>query len=166
MSSFFRDVRALGEPDLGALMALNNDHAVELRFETPDSFRALIAEAWLALAPADNAALLLVFAQDAAIEGPNFLWFKARYARFLYIDRVVVAPAARGRGLARRLYETAFAAGAAAGFDLIGCEVNLEPPNPASDAFHAALGFAEVGDAWLTAGKRVRYFTRRLALAR
>ena len=158
----FRDVRDLGEQDLDALIALNNDHAVELSLETAESFRALVAQAWLALAPPDNAALLLVFDQDAAIEGPNFAWYKARHDRFLYIDRVVVAPAARGRGLARALYETAFATGAAAGFDLIGCEVNLEPPNPGSDAFHAGLGFGEVGQARLPSGKLVHYLTRRL----
>jgi uncharacterized protein len=162
VSGAFRDVRRLGELDLADLLALNNDHAVELSLVTPESFRALLAEAWLALAPPDNAALLLVFDQDAAIEGPNFSWFKARYARFIYIDRVVVAAAARGRGLARQLYEKAFAAGAAAGYDMIGCEVNLDPPNPASDAFHAAMGFAEVGQAQLPSGKRVHYLTRPL----
>lgn len=162
MSADFRDVKTLGERDLAHLIALNNDHAVELSLVTADSFRALLAEAWLALAPPDNAALLLVFDQDAAIKGPNFDWYKARHARFLYVDRVAVAPAARGRGVARRLYEAAFAAGAAAGFDLIGCEVNLEPPNPASDAFHASLGFGEVGRARLPSGKQVHYLTRRL----
>lgn len=162
MTASFRDVRALGEADLADLIALNNDHAAELSWVTAESFRALLAEAWLALAPPDNTALLLVFDQDAAIEGPNFAWYQARHARFLYIDRVVVAPAARGRGLARQLYAAAFAAGAAAGFDLIGCEVNLEPPNPASDAFHASLGFSEVGRARLPSGKLVHYLTRRL----
>ena len=162
MSASFRDVSTLGGRDLADLIDLNNDHAVELSLVTPKAFRALLAEAWLALAPPDNGALLLVFDQDAAIEGPNFAWYKARHARFLYIDRVVVAPAGRGRGIARRLYETAFAAGAAAGFDFIGCEVNLEPPNPASDAFHARLGFGEVGRARLPSGKLVHYLTRRL----
>ena len=42
------------------------------------------------------------------------------------------------------------------------CEVNAEPPNPASDAFHAALGFTEVGQATLNRGKVVRYFARLL----
>jgi predicted GNAT superfamily acetyltransferase len=46
----------------------------------------------------------------------------------------------------------------------IVCEVNLDPPNPASDAFHAALGFAEVGTAVIDNGdKTVRYLSRRLA---
>ncbi len=49
-------------------------------------------------------ALLLAFDQDAAYDNPNFAWFKARTSRFVYVDRIVVAPAARGRGLAKALY--------------------------------------------------------------
>jgi hypothetical protein len=44
---------------------------------------------------------------------------------------------------------------------MIGCEVNSDPPNPASDAFHERLGFAEVGRAALPGGtKLVRYLSR------
>ena len=49
---------------------------------------------------------------------------------------------------------------------MIACEVNEDPPNPASDAFHAALGFTVAGQARIHGGKKsVRYFTRALALA-
>jgi predicted GNAT superfamily acetyltransferase len=42
--------------------------------------------------------------------------------------------------------------------------VNTEPPNPASDAFHARLGFVEVGRAVLPGGaKAVRYLRRALS---
>lgn len=37
----------------------------------------------------------------------------------------------------------------------------MEPPNPASDAFHAALGFEPVGSAGV-GSKTVRYFARTL----
>jgi predicted GNAT superfamily acetyltransferase len=46
---------------------------------------------------------------------------------------------------------------------MICCEVNLDPPNPASDAFHASLGFHEIGSAAMSNGKVVRYLTKVIA---
>jgi len=99
----------------------------------------------------------------AARYSPNFLWFGARYPRFVYVDRIVVASSARGRGCARRLYRDLFQHAAEAGHERVVCEVNSNPPNPASDAFHAALGFVEVGTASVYDGSRtVRYLSHAL----
>jgi uncharacterized protein len=39
--------------------------------------------------------------------------------------------------------------------------VNVQPPNPASDAFHEALGFSGVGRAVIQDGeKQVRYLVK------
>ena len=106
-------------------------------------------------------AFLIGFDQDADYHSPNFLWFRERYPRFAYVDRVAVAAPARGRGLARALYEDFFTKAAADGHTVIACEVNSDPPNPGSDAFHMALGFAVVGQAAIYGGKRtVRYYMR------
>ncbi len=108
----------------------------------------------------------MAFDQGAGYDSPNFLWFHERYPRFVYVDRVVVDPAMRKRGLANRLYEDLFCVARAAGHDVVVCEVNSEPPNPASDAFHQALGFTEVGRAAIHGGaKTVRYLARSLASA-
>jgi predicted GNAT superfamily acetyltransferase len=150
---------ALGEN----LLALNNAHASELSWLEPDHLVRLVASSWLALRIGNVAGFLLAFDQDADYDAGHFLWFRARHARFVYIDRVVVAAAARGRGHARRMYNTVFRLASDAGHDRVVCEVNLAPPNPASDAFHAALGFAEVGTAVIDGGdKTVRYLLRRL----
>ncbi len=147
-----------------ALLSLNNAFAAELSFLTPEQAALLVARSFMAARVGQADALLLAFDQDATYNNPNFAWFKARFPRFVYVDRVVVAPAARGRGLARMLYLALFAR--AAGHDRVVCEINLDPPNPASDAFHAALGFEGVGSAVLPGsgkpgiGKTVRYFSR------
>lgn len=153
----------LAGPDGLALLALNNAHAVELSWLEPGRLAHLVAEAFVARRVGVADALLLTFDQAADYDSPNFLWFRARYDRFVYVDRVVVADAARGRGLARRLYDALFDAARAAGHERIVCEVNAEPPNPASDAFHAALGFVPVGTAAIHGGKKtVTYLERPL----
>ena len=146
------------------LIALNNAHAQELSWLEPDRLRHLVAEAFAARRIGEVDGLLVAFDQDADYDSPNFLWFRSRLARFVYVDRVVVAHEARGRGLARRLYEDLFERSSVAGHTKIVCEVNSIPPNPASDAFHAALGFEPMGSGSIHGGqKTVRYLARDLA---
>lgn len=148
-------------PVADALLALNNADAEALSWLEPDRFRHLVTQAFAARRVGQADALLLAFDQDADYDSPNFIWFRTRYTRFVYVDRVVVAPSVRGRGLARELYQDLFESAALAGYERVVCEVNANPPNPVSDAFHAALGFAEVGSASIDGGRRtVRYYER------
>lgn len=141
-----------------AILALNNTFATELSWLEPGRLSLLIGRAFHARRIGHVDAFILAFDERAEYDSPNFLWFRARYPRFAYVDRVVVAPHARGRGYARRLYADLIEHAAASGRRVITCEVNLDPPNPASDAFHAALGFREVGRETIPGyGKTVRY---------
>ncbi|MGB3831988.1 MAG: GNAT family N-acetyltransferase [Mesorhizobium sp.] len=154
-------IEPVSAADEAAVLALNNAHAEELSWLEPGRLSFLLGQAFYARRIGALEAFIMTFDQDAAYDSPNFLWFRARYPRFVYVDRVVVAAAARGRGHARRLYEDLFGHAERAGHALVTCEVNSDPPNPASDAFHAALGFGEVGEAAIHGGeKRVRYFVR------
>lgn len=153
----------LAGSDGEALLALNNAHAVELSWLEPEKLTHLVEEAFVARRVGVADALLLTFDQAADYDSVNYLWFRERYPAFVYVDRVVVADSARGRGLARALYDDLFAAARAAGHERIVCEVNSDPPNPASDRFHAALGFAVVGTAEIHGGKKtVTYLERAL----
>ena len=146
-----------------ALLALNNAHAMELSWLEPGRLQHLVAEALVAWRIGEVDAFLLAFNQHADYDSPNFMWFCSRSANFVYVDRVVVAPSARACGHARRLYQELFKRSAAAGYERIVCEVNVDPPNSASDAFHAALGFVEVGRGTVqNDSKTVRYLVRDL----
>src|SRR5690606_7969016 len=92
-----------------AVLALNNAHAAELSWLEPDRLAELLDRAFHARRIGELEAFILSFDQDASYDSPNFLWFRERYPRFVYVDRVVVAAEARGRGHARRLYEDLFA---------------------------------------------------------
>lgn len=138
---------------------------MELSPLTADAFARLTGMAFHARQVGKADAFLIALDQDADYDSPNFRWMRRRFERFVYVDRVVVAAASRGRGLARILYEDLFTAARSAGQTRITCEVNSDPPNPASDAFHARLGFAETGSAVLPGGaKTVRYLSRTIAL--
>jgi uncharacterized protein len=153
------DLRHAPEPVLTQALALN---AGVIHWTSAlDRARLGVLLDWAVAAPAvieggRLAAYLLGFGPGSAYDSPNYRWFAARLARFAYVDRVIVAPGAQGSGLARRLYG-AFAE--AAGGPLV-CEVNTEPANPGSEAFHARLGFVEMGRAVLGPGKAVRYLIR------
>lgn len=101
---------------------------------------------------ATPAGFLLALNEGADYGSPNFLFFKRHYPRFAYVDRVVVDDRLRGRGIGAHLYQALIAHRRHQG--LITCEVNLEPPNPGSLAFHQRLGFRTVGEQTTEAGSK------------
>jgi predicted GNAT superfamily acetyltransferase len=150
-------IRAIGGDDLPVLLALNDAHAAEVNALDAGAFAALVGVAAHARVVDGGHGFLIALDERTPAQGPNHAWFLARLPAFVYVDRVVVAPEARGRGHARRLYEEL---AAVAGARPLCCEVNLVPPNPGSLAFHERLGFAACGEAEDPRnGKRVRYLS-------
>ncbi|WP_043159458.1 GNAT family N-acetyltransferase [Bradyrhizobium sp. Ai1a-2] len=148
------------QPDRSALLALNNLNARETSLLTMERFDQLVGAAGVALYCSPAAALLLAFEESDDYDGRHFLWFRGRFDRFIYIDRVIVAASFRRHGLGRLLYADVFRRAQQLGCNTIVCEVNVEPPNPSSDQFHKALGFEEVGRATMENGaKTVRYLS-------
>jgi predicted GNAT superfamily acetyltransferase len=153
--------------------------SIELRDVTPADFPALVEMNRAALAAVSEASLedmawfaevavyFKVAAEGDAVHGflialtpdvqgypsENFRWFQARYDDFVYIDRIIVAEGARGRGLGQRFYEDLerFARGRAT---RITCEVYTRPRNDGSLRFHARLSFHEVGTLDIGGGKK------------
>jgi len=85
----------------------------------------------------------IAIAQGTGYDSDNYRWFAERYERFLYLDRIAVAATHRRRGVGGSLYDAMEAT--AAGYGRMVCEVNVEPPNEVSLAFHRARGYREVG---------------------
>ncbi len=108
-------------------------------------------------------AFLLALREGADYASPNYLWFLGRGGRFLYIDRVIVTGSRQGRGLARLLYADLFEYALRTGVPRVACELDVDPPNSASERFHDALGFREVGQQ-LVANRTKRVSLRELEL--
>jgi predicted GNAT superfamily acetyltransferase len=100
------------------------------------------------------AAFLLAMRDGAAYVNDNFAWFAERYARFIYIDRIVVSADHRGLRLGTRLYEDLFAFARREGIPHVTCEYNIVPPNEPSRVFHDKFGFHEQGTQWVAAGSK------------
>ena len=145
------------------LLRLNNAHAEELSYKSHEDFALLIAAASHVRAERQGLALIVAFDDSCIYDNPNFAWLKRRFQSFYYIDRVVVAAAARGRGLARQFYDGLEARARAENRERLVCEINSVPPNPQSDAFHQKLGFEPVGEQFLESyGRTVRYWAKEL----
>jgi predicted GNAT superfamily acetyltransferase len=151
-------------PDLEAVLALNAGNELETSPLDASGLQALLDQAFhVGLCDQGREAFLIAFDERASYSSPNYRWFRERYPRFVYVDRIIVSAKARGRGLARALYRELFEVAAAAGHSLVTCEVNVRPPNPASQAFHASLGFREVGRGGAADGSKiVSYLVRAL----
>ncbi len=144
-----RDVRLrpLTDRDLDPVLALNHEH-VDL-LAPMDAARLallrLLADRFDVVEVAGSfAGFVVTFAPGSAYDSQNYRWFADRYAeRFYYLDRVVLAPEVRRRGVGAAVYDEVEAGAAAYG--RMTLEVNRVPPNPPSLAFHARRGYVEVG---------------------
>ena len=99
-------------------------------------------------------AFLLAMCNGAAYRNDNFEWFVKKYARFIYVDRIVVSSSARGLRLGSRLYEDLFSYARANAIPLVTCEYNIVPPNEPSRLFHDKFGFKQQGTQWVAQGSK------------
>jgi predicted GNAT superfamily acetyltransferase len=151
-------LRSRSADDDAAMLALNNDFAVETSLLNIASLQQLVTSSFYVRIAGQMDGFCIALDHDAKYQNPNFEWFCRKYRRFVYIDRVVIAAHARGQGIARQMYSDLKLASKNADHSVIGCEINVDPPNLASDRFHDAFGFVEVGRAFLAdRAKTVRY---------
>jgi predicted GNAT superfamily acetyltransferase len=94
-------------------------------------------------------AFLLAMCNGSPYKNENFEWFSKKYARFIYVDRVVVSSASRGQHLGSFLYEDLFRHARSNAIPLVTCEYNIVPPNEPSRLFHDKFGFKEQGTQWV-----------------
>ncbi len=138
-------LRPITAADHAEVLALNEQN-VEL-LAPLDEERLVQLQSW-----ADTAAVIdvdgvfagfvLTFVAGSAYDGENFGWFSDRFGDFCYLDRIVIHDDFRRRGLGSQVYDELESS---CGRPLFALEVNLDPPNEGSLAFHRARDFAEVG---------------------
>jgi predicted GNAT superfamily acetyltransferase len=143
-------MRVMRESDAAAIAALNETAIPAVNALTEAEVLALLEMCDVAVVATnkDRQILAFLFSMCGGLpyESENYRWFEARGVRHQYIDRIVVAPSARGTGVGRALYESVFERAREIGANDVTCEVNIDPPNPGSLAFHDSLGFRRLGE--------------------
>lgn len=152
--------------DYEAMLVLNESAVPHVNSISRQLLERLHVQAFrcrIATVGGEVAGFVIALGEDAEYSSLNFAWFRRRYSRFVYVDRVVVDPGARRAGIARRLYRELERA-ATGRTAMLAAEVNLQPPNPASMAFHEGFGFREVGRQRTEGGtKQVRLMVKELS---
>jgi hypothetical protein len=161
-------IRPVTDADLDEILALNNAAVPAVNgLESADlAWFAEVAHSFLVAQGDDGGVAGFVIGLHGpglAYDSLNYAWFSARYDRFVYVDRIVVADSGRGAGVGRRLYDAFGVRGRADGHEVLLAEVNVRPRNHGSLRFHERYGFVSVGEQDTEGGaKRVTLLEKRL----
>lgn len=137
-------IRRPTKKDLCFLTRCNNSEAKWVGVEEPSFFEQYMDLPNFSVAEVDGepAGFLMAMAPEVDYDSKNFLWFRERFSNFAYVDRVIINPEFRRRGIASDLYKDLFKK--TRGIPTV-CEVAISPLNADSIPFHEGLGFREVG---------------------
>lgn len=144
------EIRPLVSGDLARVHAINQGEVPAVGAESVERLAHIFDQSLVAFAAVEDGTVggfCLVLPPDADYDSANFAWFRERYDDFVYLDRVAFAPEFQRRGGGRAMYDRVIAAARRErpSATVLALEVNLIPRNEPSLAFHAGLGFVEVG---------------------
>lgn len=138
---------------------INEANVPEVGSVDADRLASIVAESPIALVvevDGDVVGFCLVLGSTSSYDSVNYRWYTERYTDFMYLDRVAFDAASQGKGYGTALYREVFESMAVLdGGRELALEINLDPPNEPSLAFHARLGFIEVGQQDTPYGIRV-----------
>ncbi len=155
-------LRPLRPDDADAVLAINEAVVHKLApMDHPEYlwFLEVATCAWAAEVDGEVAGFVLVLEPGHAYDSRNYRWFSERYDDFLYLDRVAIHHDHRRQGVGGVIYDGVEALAAAQGRPVL-LEVNVEPPNHASLAFHQSRGYLPVDTLDHPGGKRVQLLER------
>lgn len=140
-------LRDLTPADVPDMLELNNAAVPAVPASTTAELTELLRVSSFGFAAVSGSEFLgfvLGFESGIDYASPNYRYFENRGTDHLYVDRIVVAEAARGMRVGQTLYNRVVDLAIDQGRSEVTCEVNVEPRNPASLAFHSRLGFSEI----------------------
>jgi predicted GNAT superfamily acetyltransferase len=142
-------VREIVAADIDELHRINEANVPAVGSVDRQRFGFLLDASVLALVVTvddEPAGFCLVLPLGAPYDSVNYRWFAARYHDVWYLDRVAFDARFQRRGLGTRLYdEVERRIAERSEVAALTLEVNVDPPNEPSLAFHRRRDYDEVG---------------------
>ena len=149
-------IRRAKEKDLPSILDLNNRESKWVGKKEIDFFQKYMYIPIFNVFETNEriVGFLMAMDQNTDYDSINFLWFKDKFNKFYYIDRVIVDESMGGKGIASLLYRELI--------DIkqdipLVAEVSINPSNEGSVIFHDKIGFREVGTL-TSSDKKVRMY--------
>ncbi len=149
-------IRRANEKDFPSILDLNNIESKWVGKKEIDFFRKYMDIPIFNVFEVNEriVGFLMAMDENTDYDSINFLWFKNKFNKFYYIDRVIVDQSMRGKGIASLLYKELIDT---KGDIPLVAEVSINPSNEGSIIFHDKIGFKDVG-ALISGGKKVRMY--------
>ena len=158
-------VRPLEERDVPAVLALNQLEVEKLAPMDEDKLREIqeLADRFdVVELDGEFVGFVITVPPGTDYDSANYRWYAGQFGdEFYYLDRVVMTESTRGRGLGTQVYDALEARAAAYG--RLALEVNIDPPNEVSLAFHTSRGYRSVGEVTDEVGHRRVMMVKELA---
>lgn len=156
-------IRDLKPSDLSLAYLINQENVPAVGHESEASFSSLYEQCILALGleiDGEIRGFCMLLSPRSNYQSPNYLYFKARYAEFVYLDRIALRASVQGQGFGPLLYKEVEQRLKP---KLFALEVNIKPPNEASLRFHLREGFKVIAEEETRPGKLVALMIRESA---
>lgn len=159
-------MRPFAEGDRAALLQLNAQNRPAVAPLDECTLTALLAFDGQHLVAVDQTGAmvgyLLSFSRESGYDDTEICELRRRLTEpFVYICQIVIAPAYRRQRIGRAFYAAIEDVAQRRGMRVLCCDVNTDPPNPESFAFHRRLGFAEHSRGIAGNGMAIAFLVRR-----
>jgi uncharacterized protein len=147
------------------VLSSNNTNEPQVGYLDKEKLAKLIAQTnycKVAFFNSEPAGFLLCLPENISYSSMNYKWVSDRYSNFMYIDRISVLEKFQNEKIGTALYTDLAYFSSENKYEIILCEVNIQPPNPGSIRFHKKFDFVECGSQF-TEGrtKEVQFFFKK-----
>ncbi len=156
-------IRQITPQDLASVLAINNEAVPAVNALTASELSDIVnisEKAWVVDEGDKIVGVLIVLGPRESYGSANYTWLDSQFTNFCYVDRIIIATSGKRKGYGKALYLALEEHAVSTGVEMLLCEVNVEPENPQSMAFHESLGWVPFQDREHGPGKIVRYFKK------